>query len=100
MIRISKDDESIGCLIQTITEDIGSGQRCDDDPSNIIEVHSFNQSGLFLSEEEVKKLEVWLNDYAEMMYHSGKTNRVTAKEDIGIAMDVGDFLHRMRTEGI
>ena len=100
MIRISKVDESIGCLIQTITEDIGSGQRWDDDPSNIIEVHSFNQSGLFLSEEEVKKLEVWLNDYAEMMYHSGKTNRVTAKEDIGIAMDVGDFLHRMRTEGI
>ena len=100
MIRISKDDESISCLIQTITEDIGSGQRWDDDPSNIIEVHSFNQSGLFLSEEEVKKLEVWLNDYAEMMYHSGKTNRVTAKEDIGIAMDVGDFLHRMRTEGI
>ena len=100
MIRISKDDESIGCLIQTITEDIGSGQRWDDDHSNIIEVHSFNQSGLFLSEEEVKKLEVWLNDYAEMMYHSGKTNRVTAKEDIGIAMDVGDFLHRMRTGGI
>ena len=100
MIRISKDDESISCLIQTITEDIGSGQRWDDDPSNIIEVHSFNQSGLFLTKEETKKLEGWLNDYAEMMYHSGKTNRVTAKEDIGIARDVGDFLHRMRTEGI
>ena len=100
MIRISKDDESIGCLIQTITEDIGSGQRWDDDPSNIIEVHSLNQSGLFLTEEVVKELDVWLNDYAEMMYHSGKTNRVTAKEDIGIAMDVGDFLHRMRTGGI
>ena len=100
MIRISKDDKSISCLIQTITEDIGSGQRWDDDPSNIIEVHSFNQSGLFLTEEEVKKLEVWLDDYAEMMYHSGKKNRVTAKEDIGIARDVGDFLHRMRTEVI
>lgn len=100
MIRISKDDESIDCLIQTRTDDIGSGQRWDDDPSNIIEVHSFNQSGLFLTEEEVKKLEGWLTDYAEMMYHSGKTDRVTAKEDIGIARDVGDFLHRMRTGGI
>lgn len=100
MIRISKDDESISCLIQTRTEDIGSGQRWDDDPSNIIGVHSFNQSGLFLTEEETKKLAGWLNDYAEMMYHSGKTNRITAKEDIGIARDVGDFLHRMRTEGI
>ena len=100
MIRISKDDEAISCLIQTITEDIGSGQRWDDDPSNIIEVHSFNQSGLFLTTEETKKLEGWLNDYAEMMYHRVKTNRVTAKEDIGIARDVGDFLHRMRTEGI
>lgn len=100
MIRISKDDESIDCLIQTRTDDIGSGQRWDDDPSNIIEVHSFNQSGLFLTEEEVKKLEGWLNDYAEMVYHSGKTDRVTAKEDIGIARDVGDFLHRMRTGGI
>lgn len=100
MIRISKDDESIDCLIQTRTEDIGSGQPWDDSPFNIVEVHSFNQSGLFLTEEEAKKLGGWLNDYAEMMYHSGKTNRVTAKEDIGIARDVGDFLHRMRAEGV
>lgn len=65
MTHIQKGSEDIRSLIGTREEDLSSGQVWDDSPDNIEVVRFFKESGVFLTDEDVKKLETWLTDYAE-----------------------------------
>lgn len=97
MIGITRED-SISKLVDERTEDLSSGMPWDDDPCNIITVRSFKESGLFLTSDEAKMLDVWLNDYAEMLYFNGKKNRILNKDDVRMAKTVGKFLDEMRSQ--
>jgi hypothetical protein len=95
MIHIEKDSRSIDSIVVTRTAEHWSGLPWDD--GDLETVRYFKESGVFLTDEEVKKLETWLTDYAEMMYHNGKSQRLNEKQDINIARAVGEFLAEMRT---
>lgn len=97
MVHIQKNSEDISSVIGVRTKDIGSGQIWDDSPDNIIEIRFFKKSGVFLTNEEVKKLENWLNDYAEMLYFNGKSVRQNNKSDISEAKEVSTFLGELRS---
>lgn len=97
MIHIQENSEDVSSIIGVRTKNIWSGQIWDDGPDNIIEVPFFKKSGFFLTNEEVKKLENWLNDYAEMLYYNGKSNRLSNKSDISEAKEVGTFLGELRS---
>ena len=97
MVHIQKNSEDISSVIGVRTEDISSGMPWDDDPNNIVEIRFFKESGVFLTNEEVKKLENWLNDYAEMLYFNGKSDRINNKSDISEAKEVSTFLGELRS---
>ena len=97
MTHIQKGSEDINGLIGKREEDLSSGQVWDDCPGSIEVVCFFKESGVFLKDKEVKNLETWLTDYAEMMYHSGKSKNLDVKQDIKTAREVGEFLAELRS---
>lgn len=74
--RVRRDIERKEFLcIETRTEKHWSGQPWDD--GDIETIRCFKKSGVFLTEEEVKDLEVWLTYYVQFMNAYDKEKRWT-----------------------
>ena len=85
MRYIYQGDKDISSLVESVTQ--GSS----------VVFQFFKETGVFFSDEEVKKLESWLTDYAEMLYFNGKSDRLNNKSDISESKEVSTFLGDLRS---